>query len=102
MNIRVCLYLANEDGKANVELFLNGVKSRLKKLENFDGRLTFEQEEGLENLKELLKKWESAFTEVVKIINSDKARMDAYFVKTELSPKLTSISQKIGRFIGNC
>ncbi|MFV2056564.1 MAG: methyl-accepting chemotaxis protein [Thiohalomonadales bacterium] len=99
INMRVYLYLNNADSKANIELFLEGTHNLIKKIAMNDVELTFEQEEGLESITSILEKWELNFVEITRIAASDKARMDAYVIKTEIAPILASISQKLDKLV---
>ena len=98
-NIRVFLYLNNDDAKANIRLFLESMQLSFTKIKNLDAELTFEQEEGIESLEELVPKWTAGFNEIISILDGEKARMDAYTIKTEVGPLVISISEQLDNIV---
>jgi len=98
-NIRVFLYLNNDDAKANIKLFLESMRLSFTKIKSLNVELTFEQEEGLESLEGLVPKWEVGFEQIIEILNGDKARMDAYTIKTGVAPLVESISTQLEHIV---
>jgi len=94
-NIRVYLYLNNDDAEANIRLFLQNMYLSLSKIKNLDAELTFEQEDGLELLETLVPQWEKGFSQIVDILDGEKAREDAYLIKTSIGPLVDSISLQL-------
>jgi len=98
-NIRVFLYLNNDDAKANIKLFLENMRLSSTRIKNLDAELTFEQEEGLESLEDLLPKWEVGFEQIIEILDGNKARMDAYTINTGVAPLVESISSQLEHIV---
>jgi len=101
VNVRVFLYLNNPDAKANIRLFLGGLETTIEKIQKMGVELNFEQEEGIESLGSLIKQWVVSFENIIGILDSDKARMDAYVIKNEIGPLLKSISFTLGSLVEN-
>jgi len=101
VNVRVFLYLNNPDAKANIRLFLGGLTTTIEKIKKLGVELNFEQEEGIESLDTLIVTWTSRFEKIIEILDSDKARMDAYVIKNEIGPLLKSISETLGSLVKN-
>ncbi|MCG6968149.1 MAG: methyl-accepting chemotaxis protein, partial [Gammaproteobacteria bacterium] len=57
--------------------------------------LTFEQEDAIPFLKDAIARWETHLQAVVELHKSDKVRMDAYLIRTEIGPVLQSIDNKL-------
>jgi len=94
-NIRVFLYLNNDDAEANIRLFLQNMYLSLSKIRKLDAELTFEQEDGVELLDTLVPQWEKGFNQIVDILDGEKAREDAYLIKTSIGPLVDSISLQL-------
>jgi methyl-accepting chemotaxis protein len=94
-NVRIYLFYGNDDALSNVNLFIQGAKDLLAKIEDMGVALTFEQEEAIPFLKEAIAKWENHLKAVVDLHKGDKVRMDAYLIRTEVSPVLDSIDNRL-------
>jgi methyl-accepting chemotaxis protein len=67
----------------------------VKKINNMDVELTFEQEDGLVLVNKLIAQCEEHLKAVVDIHKGDKARMDAFLVKSEVGPLLSRIDSNL-------
>jgi methyl-accepting chemotaxis protein len=94
-NVRIYLFYGNEDALSNVNLFMQGAKDLLVKIQDMGVPLTFEQEEALPFLSDAIARWETHLKAVVDLHKSDKVRMDAYMIRTEIGPVLDSIDSKL-------
>ncbi|KPJ93248.1 MAG: hypothetical protein AMJ53_07765, partial [Gammaproteobacteria bacterium SG8_11] len=94
-NVRIYLFYGNDDALANVYLFIQGAKDLLIKIEDLGVPLTFEQEEAIPFLSDAIAKWEHHLKVVVDLHKSDKVRMDAYLIRTEVGPVLDRIDNKL-------
>ncbi|WP_455204180.1 methyl-accepting chemotaxis protein [Kaarinaea lacus] len=98
-NLRIYLFYGNEDALSNVRLFYQGAKDLVKKIENIGVELTFEQEEGLAVLSDAINKVEQHINVVVDIHHGDKARVDAFLVKAEITPILNAIDGNLQNLV---
>ncbi|MGD8939429.1 MAG: methyl-accepting chemotaxis protein [Gammaproteobacteria bacterium] len=96
-NARIYMFYGNDDALSNVYLFIQGAKDLLAKIQNMGVALTFEQEEAIPFLKDAISKWENHLKAVVDLHKGDKVRMDAYLIRTEVSPVLDRIDNKLQR-----
>jgi methyl-accepting chemotaxis protein len=94
-NVRIYLFYGNEDALSNVKLFIQGSKDLLVKIQDMGVPLTFEQEEALPFLSDAIARWETHLKAVVDLHKSDKVRMDAYLIRTEIGPVLDQIENKL-------
>ena len=97
------LFLAFKSTSAidNVELYRSAVDSAISKFSKYgdDGLLTFEQENAIENFKELEVQFVENFSQLVAIHSSEKWRQDAYLIKTEVGPLLAEIKLLIRELV---
>jgi len=100
-NVRIFIYFANADAKANIDLFLQGTVDLMDKIPDMGVELTFEQEEGLGHAKELVAKWKEHFAKVGEIHASDKARLDSYLVRSEIGPLLDKTSTEVNQLLSS-
>jgi len=98
-NTRIYISYANEDALANVTLFVGGVNTLIDQVEALGGLLTFEQEDGIAQVRGQVGRWEQELAKLIEIQNSEQARMDAYLIKTEVSPLLSRIDKKLNMLV---
>lgn len=80
----------------NFNLYASQALERAEKIKNeYDYLLTFEQLDAVEQLTEKLPRFIEAADEAFEIHKSDKWRMDAYLVRTELTPIFREIEQSV-------
>ena len=94
-NIRIYMFYGNDDALSNVVLFLQGCKDLVTKFKTFEDLHTFQQEEGIILVEEQITKWDANLQELIKIQKSDKARLDAYLIKTEIGPLTVRINNNL-------
>ena len=99
-NTRVFLTFGSEEILQNIRLFLEKSGNLLQEIQGYADILTFEQEEGLNALVDLRKKWEQNLKQLVEIHRGDKARVDAYLIRTEIGPLLQRITQNLNDLVG--
>ncbi|MGD8938689.1 MAG: MCP four helix bundle domain-containing protein, partial [Gammaproteobacteria bacterium] len=83
-NTRLFLTFGSEEILQNIRLFLEKSTSLLEQIQSHADILTFEQEEGIGTLVELRNKWENNLKQLVEIHRGDKARVDAFLIRTEI------------------
>jgi len=98
-NVRIFIYFANVDAKANVDLFLQGTLDKIETIANMGVELTFEQEDGLTRVKDLVQQWKGHYEKVQEIHTGEKSRMDTYLIKKELGPLLEEMSNEIAELL---
>ena len=94
-NVRIFMFYGNEDALSNVNLFMQGAKDLLEKIQNMGVPLTFEQEDAIPFLKDAIIRWENHLKVVVELHKGDKVRMDAYLIRTEIGPVLDTIDNNL-------
>jgi methyl-accepting chemotaxis protein len=99
-NMRIYVNIGNPDVLSNVRLFIEGANNLNKKITNeYDGMLTFEQEEGVATLEEELPAYSKKLDELTHIHKSDKARTDAFLLRTEIGPLLALVDSQLESLI---
>ncbi|KPJ90235.1 MAG: hypothetical protein AMJ53_14340 [Gammaproteobacteria bacterium SG8_11] len=98
-NTRLFLTFGSEEMLQNIRLFLEKSQNSLDDIQGFSDILTFEQEEGMASLVELRNKWEKNLKQLVEIHKGDKARMDAFLIRTEIGPILERIDQDLSELV---
>ncbi len=86
----------------NIKLYSSNVDAmveRLLVLQNDDDLLTLDQSDSLEQFIALKTQFMNNFGQLIELHNSDKWRQDAYIVKTQVTPLLLSIKEKIDALI---
>jgi HAMP domain-containing protein/HPt (histidine-containing phosphotransfer) domain-containing protein len=61
--------------------------------------LTFEQQLGLENINKIYPEWRAAADKLFKIHGADDWRQDAYVIRTELSPLVLKIQERLTELV---
>jgi len=100
-NTRIYISYGNKDALSNVTLYLSRVKDLVGQIRVLEDLLTFEQEDGLSQVQTLVLNWEQQLGELIDIQNSEQARMDAYLIKTEISPLLSAIDKKLDALVND-
>jgi methyl-accepting chemotaxis protein len=98
-NTRLFLTFGSEEILQNIRLFLEKSQNSLNEIQEYSDILTFEQEEGLASLLEIRSKWEKNLKQLVDIHKGDKARMDAFLIRTEIGPILQRIDQNLNELV---
>lgn len=94
-NLRVYVLFGNKDLLSNIRLFYEGAGKNIKQIKENASILTFEQEEGMSRVEDYYKKFGIEFNKLVEIHAGDRARMDAYLVRTEIGPLLRDIDTQL-------
>ena len=82
--------------RANFNLYAGQAVERAEKIaQDYDYLLTFEQIDAIEQLNEKLPRFVEAAEQAFEIHASEKWRMDAYLVRTELTPIFEQIEQDV-------
>lgn len=86
----------------NIQLYsdtVDGIIKRLLELQDNDDLLTLDQSDALERFIDIKREFMSNFDELVKIHGSDAWRQDSYIVKTQVTPLLLNIKEKIDSLV---
>ena len=94
-NVRIYLFYGNDDALSNVNLFIGGAKDLVKQIGEYADSLTLEEEDGLAKLSKSIEVWEGYLKVLVQMHKSDKTRMDAYLIKTEIGPLVKDVDDKL-------
>lgn len=95
-NMRIFITTGHPDMLSNARLFIEGANALVKKItSNYDGMLTFEQEEAVATLDENLPAYAEKLDVLAVIHQGDKARTDAFLLRSEIGPLLTEIDVQL-------
>ena len=98
-NARIYLIYGNDEILTNINLYTEKAGNLINQAKQFNDKLTFEQEELLPIVDELRIKWLDKFDELLKLHQGEMARMDAYLIRTEISPLLTEIDDVLNSLL---
>jgi methyl-accepting chemotaxis protein len=99
-NVRIFLMFGDPAVLGNINLFLTGTQDLLTKIaEEHTDYLTFEQEEAILALQDLVPKYAEKTKKLAEIHQGDKARMDSFLLRTEIGPILADIDLDLDKFI---
>ncbi len=95
------LYLAfrTPSAKQNMEVYNLNVYQRLETVKNWGDLLTFEQEMGVEQIAEKLDQYKQHVPELIKIHESDKWRIDAWLIRTQINPQIHLVMTDISKLV---
>jgi methyl-accepting chemotaxis protein len=100
-NVRIYL---NQPGEATYENLVNAesaMKPLITKLEQQSDLFTFEQEEAFPQIKENVERFLNNLEKMVTMQKGNKRRMDAFLIRTELSPIIEQIEKDLGKLVSN-
>ncbi len=83
----------------NIKLYREGFEKDLKKVQAYDDLLNFEQEEAVSTIAEKMKIYFGLQDTLIKIHRSEKWRMDAYLIASEISPLVDRIKADLTRIV---
>lgn len=98
-NLRMYVFLGNEEARANMELFMEGSSALVDKVHEFEDILTFEQEEGIAVLEENRQIFAQNLKTLVALHQGEKAQTDAYLIRTEIGPILSAIDNDLNALV---
>ena len=99
VNLRGYLAFREEMFLKNARLYQDRIAKDFDKMAGFGDILTFEQEDALERIRNLFKKYSGNFDELVKLHASERGRMDAYIAKTGIAPLVSQVNEKLAVII---
>ena len=99
-NLRMYIFLGSADAQSNMELYLSDANIKLEKVEKFKDLLTFEQEEGIQTLRNSIDSFTTGISTLIELHNGERARMDAYLIRAEIGPLIASADKNIQILIG--
>lgn len=79
----------------NIELYRGGFKKAFSKIQAYGDLLNFEQEEAVAVIDEKIKVYFKLQDTLIKIHSSNKWRMDAYLIASEISPLVDTIKKDL-------
>jgi len=95
--VRAYLAFRGKNALDEIRLYEAGSNQAIQRLEKHAkaGRLNFEEEDGLAQIKDLTKQFFTNLEKVIEVHSSDRWRTDAYLIKTEIGPLLGSVGEKL-------
>lgn len=99
--LRVYLNSTSDATLVNLETNRERVDTEFNKLLENSDLYTFEQEEGVEVLKENIQAFTDNLENVIKIQSSDKKRMDAYWIRNKLGPLVENITAELDQLVSS-
>jgi methyl-accepting chemotaxis protein len=98
-NLRMYVFLGNDDARSNMSLFIEGSADLIGKLHDFADILTFEQEEGVRVLEENRRIFAENLKTLVALHQGEKARTDGFLIRTEIGPSLAAIGDNLNGLV---
>lgn len=98
-NLRIFVFLGNDDAMGNMNLFMEGSADLINKLHDYADILTFEEEEGISVLEENRQIFAENLKTLVALHRGEKAQTDAFLIRTEISPIITAIGDNLNRLV---
>jgi methyl-accepting chemotaxis protein len=98
-NVRIFLMFGDPAVMSNINLFLEGSKNLVEKIAGYEDMLTFEQEEAVASLRETIADYAEKTKTLMAIHQGDKARTDAFLLRTEIGPLLTAIDDRLKQLV---
>jgi len=97
--VRAYLAFRAQPSLDEVNLYTAQCENLINKIKTYGPVLTLDQEDSLRQVEELRNKFIGIFAEIVKLHGGEQWRMDAYKVRAEIAPLLSSIKTKINYLI---
>jgi methyl-accepting chemotaxis protein len=97
--VRIYIIYGNEDIVNNIKLYTDQVGSLIEKIKGFEGLLTFEQEEYIQQVESLRLTWLEDFEKVMELHNGEMARADTYLIRTEINPILEELDSILNELL---
>lgn len=98
-NLRIYVLFGNKDLLSNIRLFQESAGNSIKNIHEMASLLTFEQEEALSRVDSAYETFRREFDELASIHAGDRARMDAYLVRSEIGPLIGAIDVQLNQLI---
>jgi methyl-accepting chemotaxis protein len=98
-NLRMYVFLGNEDARANMDLFMERSSGLIDRVHEFEDILTFEQEDGIATLEENRRVFSENLKTLVALHRGEKAKTDAYLIRTEIGPILAAVDEDLNRLV---
>ena len=99
VQVRGYLVLGSSALLKPIDDFIDTTDTMVKRLKAQQGLMTFDQLDGMERLIILRKEFIKNFEGLVTIQNSGKRRMDAYLIRTEVSPLLERVFKNVNMLV---
>lgn len=97
--VRAYLAFRGESSLQEVALYRESFNSRAEKLKGYGNALTLDQADSLDQVLELKDTFFSNMDEMIKIHGSEQWRVDAYLVRSEISPLLQRAKKNINALV---
>lgn len=97
--LRVFIIYGNEEIITNIKLYTDQVGIQLERIKEFEGILTFEQEEYLGQVEKLRLDWLAQFEKLIELHNGEMARTDTFLIRTEINPLLLEVDGILNELI---
>lgn len=99
INNRAFIAFRSKDNVSNIRLFGQGFREGITKLSEIGETLTFEQQEAVENISEMQKKYFALQEKLFEVHGGEKWRTDSYLLRTEIGPLVQSIKIDITELV---
>jgi methyl-accepting chemotaxis protein len=98
-NLRVYVIFGNKDVYANMKLYADSAGAEIAKIKTARNLFTFEQEEAIAVIEDVYARFQNRLAELARIFEGDRARMDAYLIRAEVSPLVRKIDEKVSAIV---
>ncbi|MGB5397294.1 MAG: MCP four helix bundle domain-containing protein, partial [Gammaproteobacteria bacterium] len=99
--MRLFLAFRAESARDNLGFYKDAVESRLAQLRSSEENLNFEQEDSLEQFINIRETFYKNLDELIRLHSSEQWRMDAWLIRTEVSPLIDEINTSIQSLISS-
>ncbi len=93
--LRLYITNPNEATRENMLVSFEQIQKLFKRFTDYADLYTFEQEEGVAQIAEVLKGAKERLAKLIEINEGEKRRMDVYLLKKEIAPILNAIDEEI-------
>jgi len=99
INNRAFLAFRSKDNISNINLYRGGFNDTISRLKVKEDILTFEQQEAIDAIQVLEKKYFKLQDNLIAVHGSDKWRTDSYLVRTEIAPLVSRIKSELEQLV---
>jgi len=93
--IRAYLVSSNEIILSQIRLYMGNIEAVVPRVLKHSDEFNLDQEDSMDQYMEAKEKYVASVEEIIKIQSSERRRMDAYTIRTDIAPILTEISGSI-------
>ncbi len=97
--VRLFLAFRVDAAKDNIKLFRDTLNTLIEKIKARENDLTFEQADAFEQFLALHERYYIKIEEMISMHESDQWRIDAWLIRSEISPLLNSIDERLSALV---